>query len=57
MPTVTDALNRTITVERRPRRIVSLVPSVTESLAEMGCADSLVAVTTFCVRPKSVIAP
>ncbi len=56
MPSVTDALNRTITLEQRPRRIVSLVPSVTESLAELGCADSLVAVTTFCARPESVVA-
>ncbi len=56
MPTVTDALNRTISLDRRPRLIVSLVPSVTESLAELGCADSMGAVTTFCTRPKSVVA-
>jgi ABC-type Fe3+-hydroxamate transport system substrate-binding protein len=57
MPSVTDALNRTISLQQRPRRIVSLVPSVTESLAELGCAESLVAVTTFCARPDSVVAP
>ncbi len=57
MPTVTDALNRTVSVERRPSRVVSLVPSITESLAEMGGGDSLVAVTKFCTRPKSVVAP
>ena len=57
MPTVTDALNRTVSVERRPSRVVSLVPSMTESLAEMGCGDSLVAVTKFCTRPASVVAP
>lgn len=36
----------------RPRRIVSLVPSLSESLARLGLGDRLVGVTEYCVEPK-----
>ena len=35
----------------RPRRIVSLAPSVTDSLLALGARDRLVGVTDFCVLP------
>jgi ABC-type Fe3+-hydroxamate transport system substrate-binding protein len=35
-----------------PRRIVSLVPSQTELLADLGLADSVVGLTKFCVHPS-----
>ncbi len=35
----------------RPRRIVSLVPSLTEALADLGLDDETVGVTRFCVHP------
>lgn len=34
-----------------PRRIVSLVPSITESICALGGGDQLVAVTDYCVHP------
>ena len=34
-----------------PGRIVSLVPSTTETLYYLGCGDRMVGVTRFCVRP------
>ena len=34
-----------------PKRVVSLVPSVTESLFTLGAGQSLAAVTDFCVHP------
>jgi hypothetical protein len=34
-----------------PRRIVSLVPSMTESVCRLGAADRLVGVTRYCVEP------
>jgi ABC-type Fe3+-hydroxamate transport system substrate-binding protein len=34
-----------------PARVVSLVPSVTESLFDLGCGDRLVARTDYCVHP------
>lgn len=40
-----------------PRRIVSLVPSLTESLFALGLGDRVVAVTDWCVHPAAGVAP
>lgn len=37
-------------------RIVSLVPSITELLCELGLAPQLVGRTGFCIHPKAVVA-
>jgi ABC-type Fe3+-hydroxamate transport system substrate-binding protein len=37
------------------RRIVSLVPSVTELVCELGLADQLVGRTGFCIHPKQAL--
>lgn len=39
-----------------PRRIVSLVPSVTESLFALGLGGRVVGVTDFCVYPEEAVA-
>jgi ABC-type Fe3+-hydroxamate transport system substrate-binding protein len=36
-------------------RIVSLVPSVTETLFELGCGARVVGCTTFCAHPKDAV--
>ncbi len=41
---------------RPPQRVVSLVPSVTETLFELGCGPALVAATDFCVHPADRLA-
>jgi iron complex transport system substrate-binding protein len=38
-----------------PRRIVSLCPSLTETLAEIGAGERLVGATRYCVRPREVV--
>lgn len=38
-----------------PQRVVSLVPSITESLFDLGCGDRLVAVTDYCVHPADKV--
>ena len=54
MPTsATDALGRTVTLNRLPLRIVSLVPSITEAIAAMGNGSCLAGVTKFCVEPAA----
>ncbi len=48
---VVDALGREVHLPRRPERIVSLVPSITESLFDMGVEARVVGVTRFCIHP------
>ena len=50
----TDQLNRPIHLQKTPKRIVSLVPSLTELICDLGLKSSLVGVTKFCVHPKSI---
>lgn len=47
----TDALGRPVRLEAPPRRIVSLVPSQTELLADLGLDAEVVGLTRFCVHP------
>jgi len=50
----TDQLDRRIHLDHPPRRIVSLVPSQTELLVDLGLEEELVGITKFCVHPKRV---
>ena len=50
-----DAIGRAHARARTDARIVSLVPSVTELLFELGAGDRLVGRTGFCVHPKQQI--
>jgi cobalamin transport system substrate-binding protein len=47
----TDEIGRKIKVADQPRRIVSLAPSITETLFALGLGDRVVAVTTYCNYP------
>lgn len=51
---VKDQLNRNLQFSKPPVRIVSLVPSQTELLVDLGLRDQLVGITKFCVHPKSL---
>jgi len=42
-------------VDYVPRRVVSLVPSLTESLCDLNLADRLVGVTEYCTRPAEIV--
>lgn len=48
----TDHLNRTIFLPKPPERIISLVPSQTELLVDLGLEDRIVGATKFCVHPR-----
>jgi ABC-type Fe3+-hydroxamate transport system substrate-binding protein len=50
-----DASGVALALPRPPRRIVSLVPSTTETLCHLGLADALVGVTAYCVEPRAVV--
>ncbi|MCR3921469.1 MAG: cobalamin-binding protein [Firmicutes bacterium] len=49
--TVTDAAGREVTLESRPGRIVSLMPSLTEISFALEAGDRVVGVTTYCDYP------
>jgi len=49
-----DQLNRTIHLKVTPKRIISLVPSQTELLCDLGLEVYLVGVTKFCVHPNHI---
>lgn len=48
---VVDGIGREVQLAAPPRRIVSLVPSTTETLAELGLGERVVGRTRFCVHP------
>jgi ABC-type Fe3+-hydroxamate transport system substrate-binding protein len=47
-----DHLNRAVVLKGVPKRIISLVPSQTELLYDLGLRDEVVGITKFCVHPK-----
>lgn len=51
MKTFFDQLGTTHTFETAPKRIVSLVPSLTELLYDLGLEENIVGITKFCVHP------
>ncbi len=53
---VRDALGREHDFAAPPRRIVSLVPSLTETLFALGAGEALAGVTEFCVHPAQGVA-
>ncbi len=55
MPTITDAQHTTHHFVSLPKRIVSLVPSTTETLYALGLGDSIVGVTRYCVHPTKAL--
>ena len=50
-----DASGVAVDLARPPRRIVSLVPSITETLCALGLADALVGITVYCVEPHAIV--
>jgi len=48
-----DDLGAAVALPARPARVVSLVPSITESIA-LTCADVLVAATDWCTHPAGL---
>ena len=51
MKQFTDQLGTIHTFENTPKRIISLVPSQTELLYDLGLEDEIVGITKFCVHP------
>ncbi len=52
MPVVRDQLQQEIVLDTFPKRIISLVPSITELLFDLQLEDEVIGITKFCVHPK-----
>jgi ABC-type Fe3+-hydroxamate transport system substrate-binding protein len=53
---VRDAMGVEVGLEAPARRVISLVPSVTETLFKLGCGPQVLACTTFCIHPRDGVA-
>lgn len=49
---IVDGRGRPCDLEGVPQRIVSLVPSTTETLHDLGAAERVVGITKYCVHPR-----
>ncbi|MBB6498151.1 ABC transporter substrate-binding protein [Pedobacter cryoconitis] len=49
----TDQLNTKITINYPPKRIISVVPSQTELLFELGLNEEVIGLTKFCIHPEA----
>ena len=50
--TVTDSLGNSVTIEKRPERVISLSPSNTETLFALGAGERMVGRTDYCSYPE-----
>jgi ABC-type Fe3+-hydroxamate transport system substrate-binding protein len=50
-----DASGAVVALAGPPRRLVSLVPSITETLCALGLADALVGVSAYCCEPRPAL--
>lgn len=54
MPTFIDQTGKRIALNERPRRIISIVPSQSELLWEIGLRNELCGITKFCIHPEGM---
>lgn len=51
---ITDSYNREVTLEKKPERIISIAPNITETIAALNAESKLVGRTEFCDYPESI---
>ena len=52
---VTDQMGHQVVIARPPQRIISLVPSQTELLFDLGLEGRIVGLTKFCIHPREKV--
>jgi len=52
MPVFIDQMLRKVEINTKPQRIISLVPSQTELLFDLGLDNEVIGITKFCIHPK-----
>jgi len=54
MPIYIDMMDFPVEIAERPQRIISLVPSLSMLLSDIGVGERLVGITKFCVHPETL---
>lgn len=54
---IRDVRGRSFEFAQPPRRVVSLVPSLTETLFDLGAGDAVVGITDYCIFPETIDCP
>lgn len=52
---VKDQIGNQLLIQEYPKRIISIVPSITELLIDLGLTDYIVGRTKFCIHPQSIV--
>src|SRR5579864_4243668 len=55
MPVFIDQINRSVELLSTPKRIISIVPSQTELLFDLGLNEQVIGITKFCIHPADKI--
>lgn len=55
MKTGGNGFTHTLKLQQPPKRVVSLVPSLTESLFELGFGEVVVGITDYCIHPEGAL--
>ena len=50
-----DQMGNNLQLEGFPKRIISIVPSQTELLSDLGLDEEIIGITKYCVHPKSLL--
>ncbi|MCG8350177.1 MAG: helical backbone metal receptor [Chloroflexales bacterium] len=53
---IIDAIGRPVALTAPPKRIISLVPSLTEYLFAIGLGERVIGITEYCVKPADAVA-
>ncbi|XOQ58589.1 MAG: ABC transporter substrate-binding protein [Clostridium sp.] len=51
---IKDSFNREVTIEKEPKKVISLAPNITEIIYALNRQDTLIGRTDFCTYPKEV---
>ncbi len=52
---INDQIGNKIELKETPKKIISLVPSITETLFDLGLKENIVGITKYCVEPKGLV--
>ncbi|HAP01605.1 MAG TPA: cobalamin-binding protein [Bacteroidetes bacterium] len=50
---ITDQTGRILFFEKTPSKIISVVPSITELLYDLGLREQVIGITKFCIHPEA----